>query len=100
MKEKSLRTLNTSLDSLLSSMLETHWIQSCNFKDKVMNKEARTIAINPSQNFSRCLLVIHNYKIKMMYMCLIIYLPVLHASIVYKATFREQKNSFCLDSCV
>ena len=43
MEEKSLRTLNTSLDSL-SSMLETHWIQSCNFKDKVMNEEARTIA--------------------------------------------------------
>ena len=25
-------------------MLETHWIHACNCKDKIMNKEARTIA--------------------------------------------------------
>ena len=28
----------------ITSIIETHWIQSCNCKDKIMNKEARTIA--------------------------------------------------------
>ena len=27
----------------VTSFIETHWIQSCNWKDKIMNKEARTI---------------------------------------------------------
>ena len=28
----------------ITSIIETHWIQSYNYKDKIMNKEAKTIA--------------------------------------------------------
>ena len=28
----------------ITTIIETHWILSCNCKDKIMNKEARTIA--------------------------------------------------------
>ena len=47
----------------ITTIIETHWIQSCNCKYKIMNKEARTIAIlvwRSSQNFCGCLLVIIN----------------------------------------
>ena len=38
MRKKEEKTLNTSL--------ETHWRKSCNSKDKIMNRETRTMAIS------------------------------------------------------
>ena len=53
-------------------MLETHWIHACNCKDKIMNKEATTIAKlilvwRSSQNFCRCLLYVRIYNYNYIY---------------------------------